>query len=56
MEVKTFAAALGLGVVAGAATAMLLPKDSKVYRTANNAVHLVKDEVTEAVNSMKGSD
>ena len=53
MEVKTFAAALGISVVAGAATAMLLPKDSKVYQTANNAVHLVKDEVADAVQSMK---
>ena len=53
MEVKTFAAALGIGVVAGAATAMLLPKDSKVYRTANNAVHLVKDEVSDVVSTMR---
>lgn len=53
MEVKTFAATLGLGIVAGAATAMLLPKDSKVYRTADNTVKMVKEEVVEAVNSLK---
>lgn len=53
MEVKTFAATLGLGLVAGAAAAMLLPKDSKVYRTADNAVNMVKEEFVEAVNSLK---
>ena len=56
MEVKTFAAALGIGVVAGAATAMLLPKDSKMYRTANNAVHMVKDEVADVVNTIKSDN
>lgn len=53
MEVKTFAATLVLGLLAGATAAMLLPKESKVYRTANSAVQMVKDEISDAVNSLK---
>lgn len=53
MEVKAFAATLGLGLIAGAATAMMLPKDSKVYKAADNTVNMVKEEVVEAVNSLK---
>lgn len=53
MNTKGFAVTLGLGIITGAATAMLLPKNSKVYQTADNAVQMVKEEVIDAVNSMK---
>lgn len=53
MEVKAFAATLGIGLVAGAAAAMMIPKDSKVYQSANNAVRVVKEEVSDVVKSMK---
>ena len=43
MEMKTFAATLGLGIAAGAAAAFLIPKQSKVYKTASelkrNLIH-----------------
>lgn len=54
MEVKAFAATLGLGLMAGAAAAMMLPKQSKVYKVANDAAQTLKQEVTQAVNSMTG--
>ena len=52
MEVKAFAATLGLGLMAGAATALMIPKQSKLYKTANNAAQTLKQEVTDAMNSM----
>ena len=53
MEVKAFAGALGLGLLAGAAAAMMLPKQSKVYRIANDAAQTVKREVENVVDVMK---
>lgn len=53
MEVKAFAATLGLGLVAGAAAAMMIPKESKIYKSANNAAQMVKEEVVGAVKTLK---
>ena len=52
MQVKTFAATLGLGMLAGAAVTMLLPKDSTVYRAVDDAAHSVKEGVSNAVDNM----
>ena len=52
MEVKAFAATLGLGLVAGAAAAMMIPKQSKVYRVANDAAEALKQEVSQVVSNM----
>ena len=52
MEVKTFAATLGLGMAAGAAAMLMIPKQSKVYKAADNAAAKLKEEVTETVQSM----
>lgn len=52
MEVKTFAATLGIGMAAGAAVMLMIPKQSKVYRKANQAVDTIKEEITNAVSSM----
>ena len=52
MEVKAFAATLGIGIAAGAAAALMIPKQSKVYRAADNAAAKIKEEVTETVHSM----
>ena len=54
MEIKAFAATLGLGMLAGAAVAMMLPKDSAVYRAADDAAQTVKDGVADAIDSMRG--
>ena len=52
MEVKAFAATLGLGIAAGAAAALMIPKQSKVYKAADNAATRLKEEVTETMQSM----
>ena len=52
MEMKAFAATLGIGIAAGAAAALMLPKQSKVYRAADSAATKLKEEVTETVQSM----
>jgi len=53
MEVKSFAATLGIGMAAGAAAVLLMPKQSKVYRTANNAAKKLKEEVSQPVSNMQ---
>lgn len=50
MEMKTFAATLGLGIAAGAAAAFLIPRDSKAYRTAQNAAEKLKEEVAQTMS------
>lgn len=52
MEVKSFAATLGVGMVAGATVMMMIPRRSAVYRTANNAARTVKRSVTRAMDNM----
>lgn len=53
MEVKTFAATLGVGMAAGAMVAMMIPKRSAVYHAANDAAKSIKHSVNHAVHSMK---
>ena len=52
MEIKAFAATLGLGMLAGAAVTLMLPKDSKVYQTASDTADKIKDSVTSVMDSM----
>ena len=52
MEVKAFAATLGLGMLAGAAVTLMLPKDCKAKQVAQDAADTIKQEVTQAVQSM----
>lgn len=53
MQVKSFIATVGLGVVAGAATVLLLPKSSPVYRKADEAVQTIKDEAVRMIDQMR---
>ncbi len=53
MQVKTFVATVGLGMVAGAATMLLIPKSSDVYRVADDAAKALKHEATKMMNSMQ---
>ena len=52
MKVSTFAATLGLGMLAGAAAILMLPKHSKVYRAADSAANTIKDEITDFVEDL----
>jgi len=46
MEVKSFIATMSLGAVAGAAAVLMMPKDSKAYRKADQAVQTLKTKVS----------
>jgi len=52
MDTKGFALTLGLGIAAGAAAAMMIPKQSQVYQTANGLAQKLKREVSQAVSDM----
>ena len=52
MEIKAFAATLGLGMVAGAAVTLMLPKHSKVYQFASNTAETIKEDVSDMFDSM----
>ncbi|MBQ1263989.1 MAG: hypothetical protein IIY04_01050 [Oscillospiraceae bacterium] len=53
MQTKTFFVTLGVGLAAGALGAMMLPKDSEVYKTAKNAADGIKTEAEKLMDSMK---
>lgn len=44
MHVKSFIVTVGLSAAAGAAAMLMIPKNSKVYRTATNAADTIKME------------
>jgi gas vesicle protein len=54
MQVKTFLLTLGVGAAAGALGALMLPKDSEVYQTADKAAKSIKTEAGKAIQSMSG--
>lgn len=54
MDVKAFAATLGAGLLAGAAAAMLMPKESKVYQMAEDAAKTMERSVTHAMDDLMG--
>lgn len=53
MQVKSFVATVGLSMAAGAAAILMLPKNSGIYRTANETAHTIKQEAGRMFNSMK---
>lgn len=52
MEVKTFAATLGVGMLTGAAVMLMIPRHSAVYKAADDAAMTVKRSVTHALDSV----
>lgn len=52
MEMKGLAAAMGAGMLAGAAVMMMVPKRSAVYQAADDAAHTIKRKVSNAVDDM----
>jgi len=53
MQVKSFIATIGLGMAAGAAAVLLMPKNSKVYKVADDAAQMLKMEAGRMMDSMK---
>ena len=49
---KGIAAAVGAGMLAGAAVMMMVPKRSAVYQAADDAAHTIKRKVTDVVDDM----
>lgn len=52
MEVKSFATTLGVGMVAGAATMLLIPRHSQAYRTADEAARSIKKTVKHKMDDL----
>ncbi len=52
MEVKSFAATLGLGMAAGAAAVLMMPNRSRCYRAADEAAHSIKRTVSHAMDDL----
>jgi len=52
MKVKTWLATAGLGMVAGAAAILMVPRHSQFYHTANDAAQTVKQEATKWIDRM----
>ena len=50
MKVKSFVATIGLGMVAGAATMLMIPRNSQAYRIADDAAHAVKEEAVKLID------
>ena len=53
MQVKSMIASIGLGMVAGAATVLMMPKHSEAYRMADDAAHAIKQEAGRMLDSMR---
>lgn len=51
MKLKSWAT-LGIGMLTGAAAIMLLPKQSSVYRSVDDAAMTVKRNINHAVDSI----
>ena len=56
MQVKSFLATMGVGIAVGALGAMMLPKNSGVYQTMNNAAKTIQQEAEKAVSAVTSSN
>ncbi len=53
MKMKSFLATMGLGMVAGAAAMLMIPKHSEVYRMADDAANTIKQEAGKMLDSIR---
>ena len=53
MQMKTWIASLGLGMVAGAATVLMMPKHSQAYQMADDAAQTIKMEAGKMLDAIK---
>ena len=53
MELKTFAASVGAGMVLGAAAILMMPKGSAVRRTMQKTADAIEDTIEDSVQRMK---
>lgn len=52
MKTKSFLFTMGLGMVAGAATMLMIPRHSEAYRMADDAVQTLKQEAGKMLDSI----
>ena len=52
MQVRSFLLTMGAGVAVGALGAMMLPKNSEVYKTTKQAANAIKREAASAIDSL----
>lgn len=52
MQVRSFVLTLGVGMVAGATAALMLPSHNSVRKAAQKAADTVEQSVTKVANSM----
>ena len=52
MQVKSFLATVGIGMAAGAAAVLMLPKHSEAYRIADSTAQTIKQEAGKMLDSM----
>ena len=55
MQVKSFLLTMGAGIAVGMLGALMLPKNSEVYRFTKSAADAVKDEAEKALDSISGN-
>ena len=53
MQVKTWIASIGLGMAAGAAAILMMPKQSQAYRVADDAAQTIKMEAGKMLDAVR---
>ncbi len=53
VELKTFAASVGAGMVLGAAAILMMPKQNKVRRAIQKTADTIEDSIEDSVQRMK---
>ena len=53
VELKTFAASVGAGMVLGAAAILMMPKQNKVRRAMQKTADAIEDGIEDSVHRMK---
>lgn len=53
MEAKSFFMAMGLGVAAGTAVGMMLPRNAMMQQKGRQAAHIAAEKVTDAVDMLE---
>lgn len=53
MQVKTWITSVGLGMVAGAAAILMIPRRSEAYRIADDTAQSIKHSAVKMMDSMR---
>jgi len=53
LQIKSFITSVGLGMVAGAAAILMVPKHSDAYRIADDTVHSIKKNANKMISGMQ---